>query len=284
MDIALGLPTRDAATRPALLRGWLERAESGPYRSVAVTERITDGTLEPLAVLSWAAGVTQRVRLLASVIVAPTREVSLLARQAAAIDMLSGGRLALGMGVGARRADYEAAGAVFETRGRTLDAQLSRLRAMWQAGRAADEPSPRHTRGPELLIGGYVEAVARRVAGFGDGYMAPGGASTEVIGARWGMVREAWSAAGRAGTPRFLAGTYYALGPRADELADAYIEEAYGHDRQLAARRRSTLPTDPVGLLEAMDRASALGVDEFVLRPCGPDIDQADRLTRVIGG
>ena len=286
MDLALGIPTRQAATRPALVHQWLGHAEAGPYRSVAVTERITDETLEPLTVLALAAGVTQRVRLLASVIVAPTREVTLLARQAASLDVLSGGRLALGLGVGARRADYAVTGAAFGTRGRTFDAQLARLREVWSGSSTGAErigPATQRPWGPELFIGGYVDAVARRVAEHGDGYMAPGGGAPETIRGLWARVLDAWSAAGRAGEPRFLAGTYYALGPRGGELADAYIEQAYGHDPQLAARRRATLPTDPAALRDAMARAADQGVHELVLRPCGPDIDQADRLTELLG-
>jgi alkanesulfonate monooxygenase SsuD/methylene tetrahydromethanopterin reductase-like flavin-dependent oxidoreductase (luciferase family) len=288
MDLALGIPTRQAATRPELVHAWVEHAESGPYRSIAVTERITDGTLEPLTMLAWAAGRTQRVRLLASVIVAPTREVTLLARQAAALDVLSGGRLALGLGVGARPEDYHATGAVFTTRGRTFDAQLARLRAIWRMDAQREQvvtgPSDGGAWGPELLVGGYVDAVARRIADFGDGYMAPGGGSTDPIRSLWTGVREAWSAAGRAGAPRLLAGSYYALGPRAGELADAYVEEAYGHDPQLAAKRRATLPTDPGAVRGTLARAVDLGVHEFVLRPCAPTIDQADRLTQIVAG
>lgn len=289
MHIALGLPTRRAATRPDLLRDWILRGESGPYASIAVTERITDATLEPLTALAVAAGMTTRVRLLASVIVAPIREVTLLARQAATLDVVSGGRLSLGLGVGARRGDYELTGADFGGRGRAFDAQLTRLRATWGSPLAGEDvqrlgPPTARAGGPELLIGGYVEAVARRVATFGDGYMAPGGATPAAIGTLWRRVQDAWAEVGRPGRPRFLMGTYYALGPRAAELADTYIAEAYGHDAGLAARRRASLPTTPEQVRTWVAEARAAGADEVVLRPCGAAIELADRLTEVVAG
>jgi alkanesulfonate monooxygenase SsuD/methylene tetrahydromethanopterin reductase-like flavin-dependent oxidoreductase (luciferase family) len=287
MLISAGLPTGLVRGHPERLLEWAVRADVGPFSSVAVSDRVVVEAPEPLAVLAVTAGATRRVGLLASVLISPTRETSLLARQAASIDGLSGGRLTLGLGIGARRDDYLATGTSFATRGRRFDEQLASLRSIWAAQVRPEAlgpigPRPARPGGPELLIGGYVDAVARRVAAWGDGFMAPGGGDPDRMAALMGRVREAWATAGRTGEPRFLSGTYFALGPRAEEAARAYIHGAYGYDPALAARRLASVPFTPEAVRQAMQRQADLGVDEFVLRPCSADLELLDRLADLV--
>jgi alkanesulfonate monooxygenase SsuD/methylene tetrahydromethanopterin reductase-like flavin-dependent oxidoreductase (luciferase family) len=245
--------------------------------------------LEPLVLLAAAAAATRRIRLLTSVLLGPTRETSLLARQAATLDGLSGGRLVLGLGIGIRDDDYRASGTTFNDRGRRFDGQLATLRRAWSE-EAADDPAtspgppPSRTGGPELLIGGYVDAVARRIATWGDGFMAPGGGRPEDIEALWERILGAWTEAGRAGRPRRVAGTYFALGPRAEEHARGHIDAWYGFDPALAEGRLRGIPVTVDGVRAAIRRQSDLGVDEIVLRACGADLDQIDRLADLVTG
>jgi alkanesulfonate monooxygenase SsuD/methylene tetrahydromethanopterin reductase-like flavin-dependent oxidoreductase (luciferase family) len=262
--IGVGLPTRSRDGADAAFLEWARRADAGPFSSVAVTDRVVQDLVEPLVALAAAAAVTTRVRLVTSIVLAPTRETTLLARQAASLDVISGGRLVLGVGLGVRETDYAATGQRFDQRGRRLDAQLTELRRIWSADNDRIGPRPHRAGGPEVLIGGYVSAVARRIASWGDGFMAPGGGD--------------WRDAGRAGQPRWVGATYFALGPRADAHADAYIAENYAFDRALAERRRRTLPTTPEAVRAAIARQADLGVDELILRPCTPDLEHLDRL------
>src|SRR2546430_3518244 len=117
MRIALGLPSRVADASGELMLEWATRADRGPFSSVAVTDRVVSQALEPLSVLAMAAGATRRIRLMTSVVIGPTRETTLLARQAATIDVLSGGRLTFGLGIGVRENDYLASGFDFYRRG-----------------------------------------------------------------------------------------------------------------------------------------------------------------------
>ena len=110
MRIAVGLPSRVASATGELMLEWAARADQGPFSSIVVTDRVVSTAFEPLAVLAMAAGATRRVRLMTSVVIGPTRETTLLARQAATIDLLSGGRLTLGLGIGVRENDYQATG------------------------------------------------------------------------------------------------------------------------------------------------------------------------------
>jgi alkanesulfonate monooxygenase SsuD/methylene tetrahydromethanopterin reductase-like flavin-dependent oxidoreductase (luciferase family) len=291
LRIGVGLPTRLAAAQPGLILEWARGAEAGPFASLAVTDRVVVDALEPLGVLALAAGITRRIGLLASVIIGPTRETTLLARQASTIDLLSGGRLTLGLGVGARRDDYAATGTDFGRRGRALEAQLAELRSIWRgepASGAAEGaggvigPRPVRAGGPQVLIGGYVDAVTRRIASWGDGYMAPGGGEPAAIAALWERIRARWHEAGRSGEPRFVGGSYVALGPDADEAARAYVTEAYGHDPALAERRLRGVPTTPVAVRALLTRLSAMGMDEVILRPCTAGIDQLDRIAELV--
>ncbi len=271
---------------PEQLFTWAERAERGPFSSVAVSDRVVYDSQEPLVALAAVAGLTRRVRLMTSIILAPTRETTLLARQAATLDAISGGRLTLGVAVGAREDDYAATGTRFHRRGRRLDAQLPELRRIWSGAPIATGgvigPAPRRPGGPELLIGGYVPAVARRIAAWGDGFLQPGGGDPAAMAALWSEIEKAWAAAGRSGRPRWVSGSYYALGPDADAAADAYIAASYAFDPKVAARRRKTLPTTPDAVRAAMARQADMGVDEFVLRPCTADIAHLERLQDLV--
>src|SRR5512145_3351805 len=169
MRIALGLPSRIIGATGDLMLEWITRAEGGPFSSVVVTDRVVSQALEPLSVLAMAAGATQRIRLMTSVVIGPTRETTLLARQAATIDLLSGGRLTLGLGVGVRENDYLATGFDFHRRGRRAEEQLPLLRRLWNGEGLSQEitaigPSSPRRGGPEMLIGGYVPAIAGRIA------------------------------------------------------------------------------------------------------------------------
>ncbi|HEY7701470.1 MAG TPA: LLM class flavin-dependent oxidoreductase [Candidatus Limnocylindrales bacterium] len=290
MRIGIGLPTRDGALTADGLVDWARRAEAAGYSSLAALDRVVFPLHEPLTTLAVVAGATERIRLLASIVIAPTRETTLLARQAATLDALSGGRLSLGVGVGVRRDDYAATGQAFETRGRRLDEQLAILRRIWGGG--PDEASgvgaigarAARPRGPELLVGGYIRAVARRIADHGDGFMAPGGGVPERMAALWAEVLAAWAAAGRTGRPRWVGATYIALGPDADDQAREYIGSTYAFDPDLAERRLRTIPRTPEAVRAVVAQQAGMGVGEFVFRPCAPDPSLIDRLREAIAG
>jgi alkanesulfonate monooxygenase SsuD/methylene tetrahydromethanopterin reductase-like flavin-dependent oxidoreductase (luciferase family) len=283
MRIALGLPSRVASASGEMILEWATRADRGPFSSLVVTDRVVSKALEPLMVLAIAGGATRRIRLMTSVVIGPTRETTLLARQAATIDTLSGGRLTLGLGIGVRENDYLATGFEFRRRGRRVDEQLPILRRLWAGEALSNEvgpigPSSPRPGGPELLIGGYVPAIVRRIAAWGDGYMAPGGGEPASMLEMWKNILQAWRDAGRQGQPRWVGASYFALGPKAFEQASGYINANYGYNPELAARRLRGIPTTPAAVEEAIQRQADMGVDEFILRPCAEDLDQMERL------
>jgi alkanesulfonate monooxygenase SsuD/methylene tetrahydromethanopterin reductase-like flavin-dependent oxidoreductase (luciferase family) len=286
MRIALGLPSRIASITGELLLEWIGRAERGPFSSVVVTDRVVSQALEPLAVLALAAGATKRIGLMTSVVIGPTRETTLLARQAATIDALSDGRLVLGVGIGVRKNDYLAAGQDFHRRGRRSEEQYALLRRLWSGESLSKEtgligPPARRTGGPELLIGGYVPAIAQRIGKWGDGYMAPGGGEPKAMEKMWREILQAWQDNRRLGQPRWVGASYFALGPNAAQQAASYINANYGYNPELAAKRLRTLPASNESLMESIKRQADMGVHEFVLRPCAEDLEQLERLAEV---
>ena len=202
MRIALGLPSRVVDASGEMMLDWATRADRGPFSSVVVTDRVVSQALEPLAVLAMAAGATRRIRLMTSVVIGPTRETTLLARQAATIDVISNGRLTLGIGIGVRENDYLATGLDFHRRGRRVEEQLPILRRLWAGEPLSNEmgpigPQSPRPGGPELLIGGYVPAIVQRIAKWGDGYMAPGGGEPQAMLKMWQQILQAWQDNGR---------------------------------------------------------------------------------------
>ena len=149
--------------------------------------------LEPLTTLAVIAGRTGRIRLGTNILIAALRRPVVLAKAASTLDVLAGGRLDLGVGVGWQREEYEAAGLSFEGRGRLLDHTLEVCQTLWRAQRASYDspelrfedihqmPKPLQPGGVPLWIAGTVHArVARRIARFGSGWVPWGPAAADV--------------------------------------------------------------------------------------------------------
>ncbi|MFI6734643.1 LLM class flavin-dependent oxidoreductase [Nonomuraea sp. NPDC050451] len=173
MNVGLGLPISD----PAALLDWARRADAGPFTTLGLLDRLVYDNPEPLIALALVAGATTRVRVQTEVLLAPLREPALLAKQAATLDRISGGRLVLGLGVGGREDDHLVAGTDIRTRGRRLDEQMAVMRRLWSGepygdGAGMIGPLPARQGGPEVLFGGFQPAALARVARWGDGFLA----------------------------------------------------------------------------------------------------------------
>jgi len=182
-----------------------------PYDSSGRVELAADCAVpDPLDLLSFLAGHTDRLGLATGVVVLPNHHPVVLAKRAATVDALSGGRLRLCVGVGWLREEIEACGADFESRGRRADEQLAVLRALWD-----DQPhgvthhgeffkfqnavcSPKPVAGKYLPvhIGGHSKAAARRAGRFGDGFQPLGVAGSQLEGLLT-LMRDEATAAGR---------------------------------------------------------------------------------------
>ncbi len=162
----------------------VDRPESRyPYSDDGVIAVPADADwLDPLVTLSFAAAATERIRLATGVLLLPEHNPVLLAKQAASVDVLSGGRLTLGVGVGWSREEFEALGVPFARRGRRADEYLQAMRTLWREDVASFDgefvsfdrvrvnPKPARERRIPIVIGGNSDAALGRVARHGDGW------------------------------------------------------------------------------------------------------------------
>lgn len=287
MQIGIGHPGTTPGVKGQLILDWARRADSGPFSSLGSLDRLVYPNYEPLITLTAAAAVTQRIRLMTTVLLAPLRDATLLAKQAASLDEISGGRLTLGVGIGGREDDFRSVSVPFHERGKRFEAQLAAMKRIWSGQPLAEDvgpigPPPARAGGPELLIGGYSPAAIKRVSRWGDGYIA-GGAPPPMARQGYEVAEQAWKAAGRAGKPRFVSGMYWGLGPNAAERAGAYIRNYYTFLGPMVEQMANSVPSTPEAMKGAIQAFADVGVDELICWPCIADLDQVDRLADLIG-
>jgi alkanesulfonate monooxygenase SsuD/methylene tetrahydromethanopterin reductase-like flavin-dependent oxidoreductase (luciferase family) len=276
MRVGIGLPNGIPGTPGTAIAEWAARAEEGPFTSLGVIDRVAYDAHDPFASLAAAAAVTQRPRLVTMVVIAPLRSAAILANEAATLDSLSGGRLTLGLGVGARIEDYAAAGVDHRGRGRAFDDQLAQLRDLW-------ESSPGPKASPELLVGGSSDAAFARVARYADGYVH-GGGPPRAFARSAERARIAWEDAGRPLQPALWGQSYFALGDDALEPARAYIRDYYAFTGPFVEKIVEGLLTTPQQIAAQLRGYAEAGCDELVLMPAVADLDQVGRLADVLAG
>lgn len=279
MRVGLGLPTSLPGTSGALVLEAAVRADRGPFASVAVLDRVADASLDPLVTLAAVAGVTRRVRLVTAILIGPLRNPVLLARAAGSLQAVSGGRLVLGLGLGAREADYRVAGVEPRGRGARLEALLAALPALWETGRAGAWAAGHR---PPILVGGFADAALARAARHADGYLH-GGGPPRVFARAAERARAAWVDAGRPGPPELWGQGYVALGPGAAEAGRRYLLDYYAFAGPLAERIAGGLLTTREEVRAFMAGYAEAGCDELLLIPTVPDAGEVDRLAEAVG-
>jgi alkanesulfonate monooxygenase SsuD/methylene tetrahydromethanopterin reductase-like flavin-dependent oxidoreductase (luciferase family) len=280
LQVGVGLPNAVPGSAPETLVEWARRADAGPFSSVGVVDRVCYEGFDALTSLATAAAVTTRVKLTTMVLIAPLRPAAVLAKEAATIHAISGGRLVLGVGLGARRDDYDQAGASFRGRGARLSRQLETLRASWEgadAGPALTDPP-----GPALLVGGASDASFSRAAALGDGYVHGGGPPRAFARAAE-KVRAAWFDAGRPGEPRLWGQGYFALGDAVEE-GRAYMRDYYAFTGSFAERIAEGMLSTPQAVVAFVKGYADAGCDEVVLFPAVSDPRQIDLLADAVAG
>ena len=203
--------------------------------------------LDPMIGLSFAAAATSTIGIATGVLLLPEHNPVLVAKQAATLDRMSGGRLTLGVGVGWSKEEFDALGVPFERRGARTDEYVAAIRALWSDDVASFDgefvrfdsvrvnPKPGRDRRVPIVVGGNSDAALRRVAGWGDGWYGFNLAGVDEVGERIGVLR------------------------------DLCREKArHLNELRLAVALREVEPSDVAAL-------AALGVDELVLVEAPPE-------------
>ena len=240
---------------------WARLADAGLFSSVGIIDRVVYPNWEPLIALAAAAAVTQRVRLMTTLLIGPVRDAVLLAKQAASIDALSGGRLTLGLGVGRREDDYEAVGRNFHRRGSRFEQQLGLMKRVWAGEHLVDGsgsigPAAVQPGGPEILIGAFAPAAIQLVGRWADGYLGGDSHGSRVL---YNEVVRIWKDNERTGSPRFVVTNAFALGSSAAERGATqacHYNLFLGSDgAEQAARRVLSEPEAISGLSRNLSRS-----------------------------
>lgn len=204
VDLGVVLPQSEIGDDPIVIKDFVQTAEGLGYSHVIAYDHVLganperpggwtgfydkdDAFHEPFVLFGFLAGVTTTIELVTAVIILPQRQTALVAKQAAEVDILSGGRLRLGVGTGWNEVEYEALGQDFRSRGKRQAEQVDLLRKLWEddtvdfsgeyhrIDRASILPRPK--RRIPIWFGGTAEAVLKRAARWGDGWfpmMPPG--------------------------------------------------------------------------------------------------------------
>ena len=197
---------------------------------------------DPLISLAYAAALTKTIRLATGILILPQRHPLYVAKEAATLDVLSGGRLILGIGVGWLAEEFQALGIPFEERAARTAEMVRAMRSLWKEAPEAFEgrffrwppleshPKPVQRPGVPIVVGGHTDLAARRAARYGDGFF-PGVAEPEKLRHLLGVLREECAKVGR--------------DPKAIEVtAAAYVldRDALGRFRDLGVQRLVTMP------------------------------------------
>ncbi len=212
MRIGVVFPQTEIGDDPVLVRDFAQTAEGLGFTHLLVFDHVLGAGLahhpgwhgayhagdafhEPFVLFGYLAGLTERIELVTGVLVLPQRQTALVAKQAAEVDVLSAGRLRLGVGVGWNDVEYQALGENFHDRGRRIEEQIALLRALWtepvvdfqgrwhRVPEAGLNPLPVQRPIP-LWLGGQAEPVLRRIGVMGDGWfpqMLPDSGAAEML-------------------------------------------------------------------------------------------------------
>jgi probable F420-dependent oxidoreductase len=221
MDIGFGAPVSGAWATPENLAAFATEAEAAGYHSLWSFQRLLvpagsgmdpvyQSVLDPMAALAFAAAVTSRIRLGVAVINLPFASPGYLAKQAASLDVLSGGRHDLGLGIGWMPEEFTLTGADMPHRGARAAEYVEKLRVLWagtvpstvpgafyEVPAGTQLPKPVQPGGPPVLLGGLARPALQRAGRIADGWVTSSRTDLTKVDTLIGVVRESAEAAGR---------------------------------------------------------------------------------------
>ena len=292
MKIGMTLPLMEPGVNREVLESWARAVDRGPFSALCFGERMAFDNPEIMTLAGACSAWTTRVRLVTTVIVAQLHDPVMLAKCLATVDMLCGGRLTVGLGVGGRVEDYVAAGADPATRThRDLAARVAIMKRVWAGEKVVDTllpvgPAPRQAGGPELLIGAQGPKAIRRAAAWADGIAGFSfNLDMKDVESSFAQVREAWREAGRP-APRLTTAFWFALGDGARAQVERHLRHYFNwiDPAALAAILPVTgFAGSDAELKRVLRQLEDLGADEVQLIPTSDDVGQVARVADLVG-
>jgi alkanesulfonate monooxygenase SsuD/methylene tetrahydromethanopterin reductase-like flavin-dependent oxidoreductase (luciferase family) len=287
------MPVMEPDLDAGVLQTWARTIDDGPFSSLCWGERIAFDNPEAIALLGALAAWTDRVRLVTTVLVPQLHDPVMLAKSLATGDMLSGGRLTVGLGIGGRREDYDAVGADPATQTmRGMAEQVAVMKRIWAGEKVTDSvvpvgPAPAQAGGPQLLVGTIGPRTVRSAAAWADGLAGTTlDLDTTKQSELYDVARAAWASAGKP-KPLLATSFWFALGDGSEARA-----QMHRHLR----RYMNWIPAEYVDamapstgwagnedeLLGVLKRFEAIGTDEVHLIPTTSDVEQVRRVADVV--
>ncbi|HEX3244013.1 MAG TPA: LLM class flavin-dependent oxidoreductase [Chloroflexota bacterium] len=289
-DIGLTLPISTPDHAPNTVARCAPMAEQAGAHSLWTIDRLTFGNQEPLLAMAAAAALTDRVKLGTSVLLGTLRGPAQLAKQIATLDQLSAGRVILGLGVGSRTDDFEAAGVPFEHRGTRAEELVDILRLAWSgepvryAGRFYSMdvgpigPRPVQSHIP-IWFGGSAEPALRRVGRLADGFIGGSSRGAEGFLSSMEAVRTAATAAGREAAS--LTGATLMM-VSIDDDHDRARQRAFDYQANYYSSARANPDQCVLGSVdecaEQIRTYLNVGADVLILNPVTSDIGHYERM------
>jgi alkanesulfonate monooxygenase SsuD/methylene tetrahydromethanopterin reductase-like flavin-dependent oxidoreductase (luciferase family) len=285
MELAIGLPTTiPGATGPEVVE-WARRADAAGFSSLGAIDRIVYPNYEPLVAYGAAAAVTERIRLMPSIVILPYRvNAALVAKQTASIQALSKGRFVFGVAVGSRADDYEASHVPLEGRGKRFEEMLDEIERLWageERGHAGGVGPDVSGNPPPIIVGGGADAVFRRAARYGDGWIM-GAGPAEAFPPAVEKLEAAWRDAGRDGEPFKKSLTYFSLDDDPEEQARRTIGHYYAFAGEYAELAVAGVAKGEEQVKERVRAFEAAGCGELVMLPASSNPEQVDRLAAIV--
>ena len=287
------MPVMEPDLDASVLRRWAQAIDSGPFSSLCWGERIAFGNPEALTLLGALAAWTQRVPLITTVVVPQLHDPVLLAKSLATGDMLCGGRLTVGVGVGGRHEDYLAVGADPSTQTmREMAQRVEIMKRVWEGEKITESvvpvgPPTVHQGGPRLLVGTIGPKTLRSAAPWADGLA---GITLDLDVAKqdelFEVGRTAWAQAGKP-TPHLATSFWFALGDPADSRAQIhrhlrhYMNWIPGEFVDAMAPHTGFAGTEDE-LADVLGQFAAIGTSEIHLITTSTDLDQLRRVADVV--
>ncbi|MCX6484784.1 MAG: LLM class flavin-dependent oxidoreductase [Mycobacterium sp.] len=289
----MSMPVMEPDLDSTLLRQWAQTTDAGPFSSLCWGERIAFDNPESLTLLGALAAWTDRVPLITTVVVPQLHDPVLLAKSLATGDILCGGRLTVGVGVGGRHEDYLAVGADPSTQTiREMERRVAVMKRVWAGEKITDSvvpvgPAPVHSGGPRLLVGTIGPKTLRSAAAWADGLA---GITLDLDVAKqnelFDVGRAAWAQAGKP-KPHLATSFWFALGSPADARAQVHRHLRHYMNWIPAEYVDAMAPStgfagSEAELAQLLTRFAAVGTDEIHLIPTSSDLDQLRRVADVV--